>query len=274
MAFVLRKADKDFPGCYLKSEVTQQFRSSCCTTGILEERDAALQSQVASPAGLSGTAGTPDPSNNVGPIQSNSGIVAPGATGPITQVQNYTQPLSPMSDVSLCFVQKKHPILWVLNRSNVPVEHAVFMPVMFDLDALAPDEPLQMISRTFELVSPRARSGGYDVFAELNASPALKYGDRVVGSVGITCPHCVTGRTYYVSIIWGHDGWFSQVAGESSGNALVMMDTSDEDHPHTSSAATWEVIRRVPEQERISMRTLKDLTDDAHNIVASNCEKR
>ena len=34
VAFVLRKQGEDFPGCYLKKEVKQQFADTCCTTGV------------------------------------------------------------------------------------------------------------------------------------------------------------------------------------------------------------------------------------------------
>jgi hypothetical protein len=175
-------------------------------------------------------------------------------------------------DVTLCFANYSHPMLVVLNPSKKTVEHASFFPVLFNLDAPYPDEPLHAAGRTFDDIPPRSTAGTYDVFSEINDSPALRPGDRVVGSVGIRCPLCESGHSFFVSVTWGgNDGWFSQIDNGTNGLAYTLMDISNPSAPHTSSAGIALKISAVPVGQRIPIRHLKELVGHKNDLDLFRC---
>lgn len=177
-------------------------------------------------------------------------------------------------DVSLCFVGTQHPAIWAVNLSDVQIESAQLqIPVLFDVDGPTPDVPLQISPQLFDLISPHSWSGGYDLFAQMHAGEILTPGDRIVGSVGIKCAKCESGRSFYVSIIWGVGGWFSEIKN-GAGNILLLFDTSNPREPHTSSAAYVLNIDAVPREDRIPIRDISDLVDSAHNVVGSKCAEK
>jgi hypothetical protein len=176
-------------------------------------------------------------------------------------------------EVSLCFVGRAHPVLYVLNLSDKVVQNAKFSPGIFDLDARNPTEPLHTVFRTFDVITPRSASGAYDIFGEINDSPAIKKGDRLVGTVGITCPNCASGRTFAIDIEWQRSGWYSQLTNQTSGNVLEFIDFSNPKRPHLSSAAIATLVSRIPERDRIPIRDLSDFVTANHSIDLLECSE-
>jgi hypothetical protein len=180
------------------------------------------------------------------------------------------------ADVSLCFVNSAHPMLMVIDVSDQVVENAKFMPAVFNLDAINPNEPLHMLMRTFDFIRPGAVSGGYDVFTEINDSPAFKKGDRIVGTVGITCPTCVTGRTFWVALIWGESGWYAQLSGQKSGGFVTPFTPPGSAAPLSAAyIAQWE--SKVPELDRIPIRSFGEpiaVAGKYHPFTIGDCLSR
>jgi hypothetical protein len=192
--------------------------------------------------------------NNIGVISATNGSVGQQVSPSITNNFAPSSKQENLGDVSLCFVNRQHPVFMAINISDQVVENVKFQAAMFNLNAANPNEPLHMVGRTFDLIRPKAVSGAYAVFTEILDSPPLKEGDRVVGTVGITCPKCVTGRTFWVSLIWGQSGWFAQMNGQTSGGVLIPY------APHGSKAAlsadsVAQKAAQLPASDLIPIRT-------------------
>jgi hypothetical protein len=177
-------------------------------------------------------------------------------------------------DVSLCFVTYKHPVLIVLNISDKSVENARFGAAIVNLGGPNPDEPIHAGGRTFELIEAHGTSGPYDVFTEINDSPPLKDGDRVVGTVSIGCPRCKTARSFSVSFTWGRsDGWFSQIKDQTSGGLYTPMEISDLKSPHVSARGVATFVDAIAAQDRVPIRSLQDLRK-GHSVDFRDCANR
>jgi hypothetical protein len=73
--------------------------------------------------------------------------------------------------------------------------------------------------------------------------------------VGIQCPICRAGHTFYVALVWGkNEGWFAPVKDVTNGSVYIPMDMSDPRKPHTSAVGVAMQVAKVPEDEQIPIR--------------------
>jgi hypothetical protein len=183
-------------------------------------------------------------------------------------------------NVSLCLLNENHPRLVILNRSNEPVEKIKYTPVMYDIDSPNPEEPLHVMVDTFDLIGAGGVGGPQDIFVSGTAGPSvIKLGDRLAGSIGITCPKCLEGKTYWVSINWGTGGWYAQIEGQTSGGAIIPSQwIAPGSTSHWSVAQfIYRVVEAVPQASRIPIRSIAEPIETGgklHLFTITECVKK
>ena len=154
-----------------------------------------------------------------------SGLLGNLAHGPII-------PIPPeLPDVTLRFVNAKAPALLLINKSGKLAKQIKWTVKVWDLDdpttyfntAPAPDahDPLPIKVDTFNFLSPHSTSGPQNLFGSDLVAPFVKPGHQLFGSASVVCPDCARGHTFFVYIEWGKDGWYYEVASETSGNVFI-----------------------------------------------------
>ena len=151
-------------------------------------------------------------------------------------------------EVTLRFVYPKAPAIELINQSDVVAREIKWSVALWNLDTLSErTDPLPIPIKTFDWIRPNQRSGPLGVFTAQTVKPLLTPGNRLVGSVSVSCPDCVRGWTYMVYIKWGDGGWYSEVKDEVSGDLLVPKKFTAE----VVLAFFEDCINNVPEKNRI-----------------------
>lgn len=96
-------------------------------------------------------------------------------------------------------------------------EQPLYWAVMVDLDN--PTEFLKIPSSGGGFIRPGDIAGPY-VFIGL-VKTQFKTGDRLFGSVGVTCPTCLKERTYWLFIKGGEGGWYEEQQGPTRNITLT-----------------------------------------------------
>lgn len=174
---------------------------------------------------------------------------------------NYRWKAKQPPNLTLCFVTYQHPELIVLNPSDKPAEDARLFVGLFDLDAIDPNAALHVRPPTFELIEPHTTTPAYDALAQINDSPPLKSGDRIIGIVSIECPLCAGEAFFYVHIIWEKEGgWFSKIKNpQNDPIPALRIPRTNEFEPYVLSAPIALAIDKIPERDRIPIRNLSGL---------------
>jgi hypothetical protein len=158
----------------------------------------------------------------------------------------------PQPDVTMCLANVAFPALAIKNPTEQVAPNIRYSFGLFDLDSADPGSPLPLKSFTFDFVPAKGVGGPMDIFTGVTG---LKNGDRIVGSIGLACPTCVTGRTYWISILWGQSGWFSPVHGESSGGVMLAYFSPPPNPMRALSPdAIASLVSQVPAEERIPIK--------------------
>ncbi len=123
--------------------------------------------------------------------------------------------------VALRFVYPKSPALVLMNQSEAIARNIKWMVTLWNMDLPDRNDPLPIPATLFDFIRPHDEGGPENLFSGPLVSPLLKPGDRLFGSASVICPECARGRTYFVYIVWGEGGWFSEVEGEKSGRLLI-----------------------------------------------------
>ena len=78
-------------------------------------------------------------------------------------------------------------------------------------------DPLPIPVSTFDFLRPHTMGGPQNIF-----NPQyVKTGDRLFGSISVTCPDCSRGHTYIVSIVWGSDGWYTEITDKQEAELII-----------------------------------------------------
>ena len=109
--------------------------------------------------------------------------------------------------VGLKFIGSKGPGVACVNESDVMARDMLLQVVLWNRDTLEL-QPLPIPTQKCDWLRPHDEGAPYDLSRWL---AQLKPGTHLIGSAMISCPNCITGRTYVVSIILGDSGWFSEV---------------------------------------------------------------
>jgi hypothetical protein len=129
--------------------------------------------------------------------------------------------LTKQPDVSLAFVYPKSPALLILNSPAALARDIKWMVALWNMDLPDRNDPLPLPVSTFDWIRPGDNGGPQNLFNQPNVAPLVKDGDRLCGTASVICPTCDRGRTYFVYIVLGQGGWFSEVQAETSGHIIV-----------------------------------------------------
>jgi hypothetical protein len=152
-------------------------------------------------------------------------------------------------DVTLHLVSTKSPALILDNHSSELAHEIKWAVALWNRDLPPSRNPLPIPVQTFDWIKPHESSGPLDLFNSPIVAPMLKSGNNIFGTVGISCPDCTRGRTFYVFIEFGKGGWFSEATQEKSGDLLVPKHFTQ-----TEIDEYYQYILAIPEQSRIPIR--------------------
>jgi hypothetical protein len=128
-----------------------------------------------------------------------------------------------LPDISMRLVYPQYPSLVLKNISGKVAKQVRFQVTLWNLDATEnPKNPLQIPTDTFDFIKPNDEGGPQNIFQRVESS--LKPGAKLFGSIGINCPDCQRGRTFWVWIVWKQDGWFSEIDDLTTGGVMVPTD--------------------------------------------------
>lgn len=118
--------------------------------------------------------------------------------------------------VGLKIVYKKMPAVGCVNESDAIARDIRWELVLWNKDTLDLN-PLPIPSQACDWLRPRDEGGPFLLARWLDALP----GAHLIGTATISCPNCITGRTYVVSIVVGQGGWYSELNLSTPGMLLV-----------------------------------------------------
>jgi hypothetical protein len=151
-------------------------------------------------------------------------------------------------DITLRLVDPKAPDIQVVNTSDA-IAHTVRCGfALFDLDSDHENSLLSIPGNGPDFVRPHSVSGPTIIFPPSMQS-RFKSGEKLFGTIGLICPECERGRTFWVYITWGEGGWFSEIPNEEGGNLMVPKGQNywDADNVNT-------IINSIPVSARIEIK--------------------
>jgi hypothetical protein len=133
------------------------------------------------------------------------------------------------SELALQFVYPKKPALLVQNPSSVLAREVLWGLAVWNVDALPQQHnPLPIRAQSIKWIRPGQAIGPFDVFRSLEVAPLIKPGDRIFGSASVNCAECARGRTYWLYVVWGESGWYSEIAGKTNGALMIPRGITNE----------------------------------------------
>jgi hypothetical protein len=124
-------------------------------------------------------------------------------------------------DVTLRFIYPTGPALQLINQSGVTARDIKWTVAVWNLDLPDRTNPLPIPVTTFDFIMPHSSGGLQSLFDAPMVASLLHTGDHLIGSASVSCPDCARGRTFIVYIIWGHEGWFTEVLDKTGGELLI-----------------------------------------------------
>ena len=152
--------------------------------------------------------------------------------------------------VGVRFVAPTDPLLVIVNQSSVVARDIKWTLALWNMELPDRDDPLPIPVTTFDWLRPNDESGPTSLFDTPLVAPLVKKGDRLFGSIGITCPTCSLGRTYIVYIVWGTGGWFAEIEDPKAGAVIIPTNLHREfrDKYFDALDATVPSEKRIPIQ--------------------------
>jgi hypothetical protein len=152
-----------------------------------------------------------------------------------------------LPDVALQFVYPNSPMLRILNISNVTARQIKFTVAVWDIDKPQEKNPLQIPVQTFDFIRPHLFGGNEGVFEPLVRSGIIKPGTRLFGSASAECPDCRKGHIYWLYIIWGQSGWYSEIPNVTAAGIMFPKDFQN----ITATEFAERTIPLIPETQRV-----------------------
>jgi hypothetical protein len=128
-------------------------------------------------------------------------------------------PLPSDPDVSLRLVYPHSPALMLVNTSDAIAREIKYAVAIWNKDAPERNDPLPIPVATFDWIKAHSEGGPQDLFGGQVAA-LINKGNHLSGSITVNCPECKRGHTFAVSIVWGENGWFSEI--KSAHGSLVV----------------------------------------------------
>lgn len=184
----------------------------------------------------------------------------------------------PLPDVSMCVLGGKNPAIASLNISDQAAENPRVNATFYNLDSPDPDQPIFLSGQASDVL--RASSSVVEkIFGNGDEPQGVSSGNRVIGSIGITCPKCRTGRTFWISMVIGSAGWTAQKDNDASGNSVsVTQWVAPGQKSHWSSSQfLYRIIDAVPEGKRVPIRSIAEpvsVNGAGHLFSLDDCMNR
>jgi hypothetical protein len=124
-------------------------------------------------------------------------------------------------EVSLQFILPLSPAITINNESKAVARNIKYFPLIWNLDDLGDMNPLQIPTGEFDWLKPGGSSIGIPIFQKMLDQGRIKDGDRLVGSLSLTCPTCLTDRSYFVYIEWSKGGWYYDISEATRGRQIL-----------------------------------------------------
>lgn len=161
-------------------------------------------------------------------------------------------PAPEVPEVTAKFVHPQSPMLVLDNTSGAiarNIERAFAIWNADDLRTYVPgssgDDPLPIPISTFDVLRPHTASGPESMFQAVMNAGYVKNGNRLIGSIGVVCPECGRGHSYFVYIVWGQGGWFTEIPDSKEGEVTVPRRITKE-----TLDAYFKSIEQIPEALR------------------------
>lgn len=150
--------------------------------------------------------------------------------------------------IALQFVYPKRPALLVINQSGVVAREIKWVVVLWNLDRLPDhDDPLPIPVKTFDWLRPHTRGGPIGLWGFPGVAALAEPGSRLFGSASVICPDCKRGRTYWVFVKFGQNGWYAELQDETSGAIKIPRGVKTEQ----LKAALERFMLTIPESDRV-----------------------
>ena len=162
--------------------------------------------------------------------------------------------IAPYPVVAGRFVYPTHPALLLVNQSDVVARDIKYAPALWNLDTLPTSHSgLPIPAGTFDWIPARKAGGPMNLFETPNVAPLIAAGNRIFGTVAVSCPECTRGYTYWVYIVWGQGGWHSEIKDKTDGAVLVPRGITNEQ----LKSVLIRQMESIPESERITIEDWK-----------------
>jgi hypothetical protein len=128
-------------------------------------------------------------------------------------VNGLKQPKTPPPDLRLRFTSPQEVAIVIDNVSHAgTADRPKYGVMLVDLDNIAADF-LQIPTTMGEYIRPGSYWGPNQFMGISGVKSVVKPGDRIFGSVDISCPTCVKDRGYWLYIKAGEGGWYAEQEG-------------------------------------------------------------
>lgn len=128
--------------------------------------------------------------------------------------------------LTLGFVYPKSPALMLINESDAIAKDILWYLILWNLDLPDRSDPLPIPSQKADWLRPHDGGGPLSLFGDPSVASLLKPGNRLFGVASVRCATCSRGRAYIVRIVWGENGWFSEIENAQSGKPPLPPDFS------------------------------------------------
>jgi hypothetical protein len=123
----------------------------------------------------------------------------------------------PEPEVTARFVGRSPTGIILINKSDASAEGIKWSPLLFNVDEAiraANDsrqvfiQPLAVPAQSVDFIRPHQESLSMDIFQQRLGGLNVREGDRITGSVSISCAKCARGHTFIIFIVSGKTGWY------------------------------------------------------------------
>jgi hypothetical protein len=175
----------------------------------------------------------------------------------------------PPNDVSLCLVEHARPALVLVNTTDRVASDILYSFGLFDLDSDMPNIPLRIPTGPVNFIKPGLWAGPMDFLSSIYAGgPSVKDGDRIVGSIAVTCPTCTPAHTILLSVVLGKGGWYApyQALKGTRYEGLVAPISLDPKKPFFDARMFLAILATVPQSERLAIEDARTYIAKGRNV--------
>ncbi len=208
---------------------------------IRETRIAEHDTQVQDEADKKGLQKTIDDLNGKIKVLSESSI--PTLLG---DVKGLKRPKAPPPDLRLRFVDPQEVDIVVDNAAHAGIaDRPKYGVGLIDLDNI-PADFLRIPTTMGDYIRPGDFWGPNQFMGIPAVKSVVKPGDRIFGSVEVSCPTCIKNRGYWVYIKVGEGGWYSEQEGPPMGFANLNAIQKIAENFDAYAAALVPPSKRIP----------------------------